>query len=218
MAVVKANYVKRGKGAVSRAKATIRYITHRPGQDGERTARALFGWDGQLSKEQAYRMIDAAPRGTIFYRIVVSPDPRAEDRYHDLTLAELTTDTLLALEERLGRQVQFVAAVHDDHSPNRHVHTLVLVHRRLTRADFRALRTGATRNARLQRRLADLARARSRARLRLRTRSTRHPASIPGTPRRLRRFRLLRFPSSYTCARCGYHQVLSGRPSVPARC
>src|SRR5690348_13953375 len=128
----------------------------------------------RLSKEQAYRMIDSAPRGTIFYRIVVSPDPRAEDRYRDLTLAELTTDTLLALEERLGRQVQFVAAVHDDHSPNRHVHTLVLVHRRLTRADFRALRTGATRNARLQRHLCDLARARSR--LRHQTRRTRHLA------------------------------------------
>src|SRR3954451_16584654 len=119
MAIVKANYVKRGRTAAARVKATVRYITHRPGREGEKSSRALFGWDGELSKEQVYRMIDSAPRGTIFYRIVVSPDPRAEDRYRDLTLPELTADTLLALEERLGRPVQFAAAVHADHSPAR---------------------------------------------------------------------------------------------------
>src|SRR5690349_7756800 len=99
MAVVKANYVKRGRGAPARAKATVRYIMHRPGREGERSSRALFGFDGDFTKEQAYGMINEVPRGTIFYRIILSPDPRTEDRYRDLTLAELTTDTLYALEE-----------------------------------------------------------------------------------------------------------------------
>jgi hypothetical protein len=84
MAVVKANYVKRGKGERGRAKATIRYIQHRRDRDGERVSRTLFGFDGELTREQAYRMIDEAQKGTIFYRFVLSPDPKREDRYKTL--------------------------------------------------------------------------------------------------------------------------------------
>src|ERR671914_945224 len=110
MAIVKANYVKRGKGERGRAKTTIRYITHRRDLDGHTVTRELFGYDGSLTKEQTYRMIDEARRGTIFYRIVISPAPKQEDRYKDLDLSELTIHTMLALEERLGKQIQFVAA------------------------------------------------------------------------------------------------------------
>src|SRR2546426_12346369 len=100
MAVIKANYVKRGQGERGRAKATIRYITHRRDRDGHTVTRDLFGFDGSLTKEHVYRMIDEAPRkGTYFYRIVVSPDPKREDRYRDLSLRELTIDTILKLEE-----------------------------------------------------------------------------------------------------------------------
>jgi hypothetical protein len=141
MAIVKANYVKRGKGERGRAKATIRYITHRRDRDGHTVTRELFGYDGALTKEQTYRMIDEARRGTLFYRIVISPAPGREDRYKDLNLKDLTLDTMLRLEERLGKPVQFVATLHDDHAPHRHVHTLVLVQgKRLTREDFQALR------------------------------------------------------------------------------
>ena len=84
MAIVKANYVKRGKGEKGRAKATIRYITHRRDRDGHTVTRELFGFDGSLTKEQTYRMIDEARRGTLFYRIVLSPAPKQEDRYKDL--------------------------------------------------------------------------------------------------------------------------------------
>jgi hypothetical protein len=48
MAVVKANYVKKGEGERGRAKATIKYIQHRPGKDKERKARTLFGIDGPI--------------------------------------------------------------------------------------------------------------------------------------------------------------------------
>src|SRR5947199_7612216 len=156
MAVVKANYVKRGKGERGRAKATIRYIQHRRDRDGQKVTRTLFGYDGTLTREQAYKMIDDAQKGTIFYRFVLSPDPAREDRYKDLDLSEITIHTMLALEERLGKQVQFVATLHDDHSPHRHVHTLALVQgARLTREDFQALRHEATEQALSQRRLRD---------------------------------------------------------------
>src|SRR5437764_8018430 len=90
MAIVKSNYVKRGKGEKGRAKATIRYIQHRRDREGERVTRTLFGYDGALSREQAYAMIDEAPqKGTLFYLIVISPAPAREDRYKDLDLSEI---------------------------------------------------------------------------------------------------------------------------------
>ena len=202
MAIVKANYVKRGNGEKGRAKATIRYITHRRDRDSHTVTRALFGYDGALTKEQAYRMIDDAQKGTIFYRIVVSPAPKQEDRYKDLDLSEITIHTMLALEERLGKQIQFVAAMHDDHSPHRHVHTLVLVHGvRLTREDFQALRHEATERALFQRRLRDRTRG-HRLRLTL-NRSTHHKRNVQ------RRLSPRNKPyQSYTCPLCHYHQAL----------
>jgi hypothetical protein len=167
VAIVKSNYVKRGKGERDRAKATIRYIQHRRDRDGERVNRTLFGYDGALSREQAYRMIDDAQKGTLFYRFVLSPDPKREDRHKDLGLSDITTHTMLKLEERLGRQVQFCATEHTDHSPHRHVHVLALVGgRKLSREDLQALRQEATERALFQRRLRDHTRA-HRLRLKL---------------------------------------------------
>jgi DNA-directed RNA polymerase subunit RPC12/RpoP len=202
MAVVKANYVKRGKGEKGRAKATIRYITHRRDRDNQTVTRKLFGYDGALTKEQAYRMIDDAQKGTIFYRIVVSPAPKQEDRLRDLDLSDITIYTMLALEERLGKQVQFVAAMHDDHSPHRHVHTLVLVQgARLNREDFQALRHEATERALSQRRMRDRIRGYHMRLKRSRTIGHNRPAQ-----RRL--YRGSQPYQSYTCPLCHYHQAL----------
>jgi hypothetical protein len=210
MAIVKANYVKRGKGEKGRAKKTIRYITHRRDRDGHTVTRELFGYDGSLTKEQTYRMIDEARRGTLFYRIVLSPAPKQEDRYKDLNLRELTLDTMLKLEERLGQPVQFVATIHDDHAPHRHMHTLVLVQgRRLTREDFQALRLEATKRALSQRRLRDRMRGYRLQRSRTRTNRRSHPARHAG---RSRMHRGVQPYQSYSCSLWGYHQALPASP------
>jgi hypothetical protein len=87
---------------------------------------------------------------------VISPDPRREDRYKDLDLRSLTIATMLKLEERLGHSIQFVAAIHDDHAPHRHVHALVIHNgRRLTREDFASLRDHARNRSLTQRRYKD---------------------------------------------------------------
>jgi hypothetical protein len=101
MAVFKASYTK-SRGA---AKAYIRYITHRPGINGERTTRELFGADGGLTKLQAYRVIDEGRRGTVFYRLVVSPDPKQEDGQKDLDLREITEQTMMQLQDRLAGKI-----------------------------------------------------------------------------------------------------------------
>jgi hypothetical protein len=163
MAVVKANYVKPGAGEKGRAKATIRYIADRPGKDREKTTRELFGPDGRLTKEQARRMIDEAEKGTLFYRIVISPDPKTEDSLKDLSLTELTIQTIAELEHRLKTTIQFAAVVHDDHAPHRHIHILALLSKKLSKADINFLRAKATAAIELQRRILDLKSGRSLA-------------------------------------------------------
>jgi hypothetical protein len=157
VAVVKANYVKRGGGAKARAKATIRYIQHRRGKDGERITRQLFGSDGPMERQEAYRMIDEAGKGSLFYRLVVSPDPKREDHPKDLDMRELTERTIRTLEERAGEPILWVGALHADHAPHRHVHVLALVPGKLNVADLQALTGAATEAAQFQRQNLDLA-------------------------------------------------------------
>jgi hypothetical protein len=157
MAFFKARYVKKGKAEHKRAKATIRYITHRPGKDKENIFRQLFGHDGALEKEDAYEAIDAAPKGTYFYRMMINPDPKKEDTRRDLYLQGITKQTILRLEERLDLvgKIQFFAAVHNDHSPLRHVHLLVLVPGKLTKDVIAELHQAATDEAIRQRQQRD---------------------------------------------------------------
>jgi hypothetical protein len=155
MAIVKATYTKQKAGA----KAAVRYIAHRPGKDGAKITRTLFGTDGGMTRAQAYRMIDAAKRDTYFYRLAISPDPIREDTHKDIHLWDITDQTMMHLAERLQTDVFYVAAEHNDHAPHRHVHVLALVPTRLTKPDLQVLRTAATAAAGLQRTARDLARA-----------------------------------------------------------
>jgi hypothetical protein len=154
MAIVKATYTKSRGGA----KAAIRYIQHRPGKDGQKATRELYGSDGSMERGEAYQMIDKAEKGSVFFRIVISPDPATEDTQKDLALAELTAQTMLHLADRLTKAVPYVAVDHDDHAPHRHVHVLALVKGRLNPQDFQAMRETATEAARVQRQERDVAR------------------------------------------------------------
>ena len=155
MAIVKASYTRSPAGA----KASIRYMVHRPGLDGERITRKLQGYDGVLKKLQAYQMIDEAGEGTYFYRLIVNFDKDTEDAKRDLYLGEIIEKTMLHLEDRFQKQLQFVATEHDDHTPLRHVHMLALLPGKLNVQDLAALRGIATEAARFQRQERDLARA-----------------------------------------------------------
>jgi hypothetical protein len=154
MAIVKATYTKSSAGA----KASIRYIEHRPGKEGEKITRPLFGSDGLMGRWQAYRMIDEAEKGSNFFRFVISPDPQQEDTNKDLHLRDITEKTMQRLEERLQKEVQWVAAEHNDHAPHRHVHLVAVVSGRLTVQDFQTLRETATQACLEQRYERDLER------------------------------------------------------------
>lgn len=163
MAIVKVNYVKRGREAKNRAKATIRYNQQRPGEQGAKLTRELFGADGPLTREEILRMIDEAAKGALFCRIVISPDPRKEDSGRDMDMKELTLQAMANLEERLKTKVFYAAVVHADHAPHRHVHVLAILSSKLRQSDLYALRQAATRVSLLQRQIRDLTAERSLA-------------------------------------------------------
>ena len=152
MAIVKATYTKSRGGA----KASVRYIENRRGKDGEKIKRTLFGVDGLMGRWQANRMIDEAEKGSIFFRVVISPDPKGEDTGKDLFLRGITEQTMLSLEERLHKQVQWVAVEHNDHAPHRHIHVVAIVPGRLQVQDFQTMRQSATEAALFQRHERDL--------------------------------------------------------------
>jgi hypothetical protein len=162
MAVVKGNYIRRGKVGNNRAKDAIRYMQHRPGHEGAKITRRLFGPDGPQQREHAYLMIDEAPKGILFYRMSLNPDPKREDTNKDLDLRELTERTIRTLEQIVKQQVYYVAAIHADHRDRRHVYLLASVHRRLNTPELERLRDAATQVCREQRQERDLLLARER--------------------------------------------------------
>ena len=155
MAVIKANYVKRGKVGNAKAKDTIRYIQHRSGKDNERVMRPLFTSDSPMTRLEAYQFIDEAPKGTHFYTIIVSPDPTMEDTYHDLDMRALTIATMQTVAEIVQTPVIWVAAIHDDHTDKNHVHALAALNRRLERPELDQIRQSTTQACLEQRRELD---------------------------------------------------------------
>src|SRR3954464_5866195 len=169
MAIVKNNYVKRGKRQIDRVKASLRYITHRPGKDKERMYRERCGHDGVMDEDQAYRMFDEAQKGTIFFRLVISPDPKLEDKFRDLHMRGIAKKTIQHLEDKLNLQgeIQFVAAIHNDHTWIRHIHAIVIIPRKLSKEDFKVfqdLKSAATKEAQRQRQQLDQMRESQRVR------------------------------------------------------
>lgn len=125
MAVVVLNYCKKGANVRKLAKANIRYIQHRPGRDKQQMNRTLFTEQGDITRHEAYALVDEAAAGSTFFRIKISPDPNREDNQRDLLLREITRHTM-KIAEQTGHPVSWVAAIHDDHTDKRHVHILAV--------------------------------------------------------------------------------------------
>lgn len=212
MAVVTLKYIKNKQ----QIKAHLRYIAHRKGKTREKTTRELFNRDGLTDKRAVYEMIDRARRGSVFFKIMISPDSMKEDTHRDLDLQHITRQTMLKLEKQLGRHFQFVATIHNDHTPRRHVHGIFLLKGRLSKEDFRALQKiayqAATQQALLQRKARDKVREnpryRSLNRYHVFMRSVSHAT----------RGRSIKPPRhKNACRSCGYGQF-AGIPSYQILC
>jgi hypothetical protein len=153
MAVVKANYVRKGIGERVTSKANIRYIQERPGRDKEKLTRPLFNNAGVIGRHEAYQFIDEEGRkGRYFYRLKLSPDPSKEDTKRDLNMQKLTRQMMTRLEKRLKTTIPWAGALHDDHTDKRHVHILAAIPRRLQKFELEALIRETTTLCREQRR------------------------------------------------------------------
>src|SRR5687767_8957302 len=107
MAIVKLNFIPRGKTAKAQAKETLGYNGKRPGKNAEEIDRKLFGHGGEYTSDQALQMINEAPANTYFFRMMVSPDPNTENKDKNLDLRLLTTQMVEWLEGRLNREIPF---------------------------------------------------------------------------------------------------------------
>jgi hypothetical protein len=155
MAIVRANYTRNR----AKIKATLRYIIHRPGREGEKLTRILFGHDGALSKEGAYQLIDAQ-KGLTYFHLKMNFHPTREDTRKDLNLREITRQTIATLEKRFQRIIRFLAVEHNDHTQLRHIHAIVILKlargERIGWVDWKACREVATEQVLLQRRALDI--------------------------------------------------------------
>ena len=208
MAVVTLKYIRNKE----QIKAHIRYFTHRTGRDNEKISRDIFTNVGETDKPEFYRQVKYAGRGTVFFKFMISPDPKREDSGKDLDLPHITRRTIRKLEKALRRRLFFVAAVHNaDHTPIRHVHGIFLVQGRLSREQFRLLqevaRSEATGEALLQRQARDLIRTSPRYQVLSRIRREVIRGRGGGKVQK----------STPGCRNCGFGE-LSGIPGNRTRC
>ncbi len=176
-------------------------------------SRPLFGFGGQLSREQAEEMIANAPKGTIFFPIILSPDPARENKEKDLDLWQVTRQTFVALERRLHLEgkIQFIAAEHNDHTDIAHIHSIALIKGgRIGKEELRLLRQAATQEALLQRHARDVVRDRSHAHT-LRRRKPPVAIQRPSVERRRPGRGVRPVPTQGGCLQCGYGS-LTGIP------
>jgi hypothetical protein len=157
MAIVKLKYT-RSRDAI---KAHLRYVVHRPGKERERLTRELFHHNYlSVTKQYAYDLINASPRGMVFYKMTINFHPLKEDTNKDLDLQHIASLTVREMQERISRSVPFIATIHDGHEKTalRHIHAICLVQGRLSKEEFAKLKTlwqTATAEVRFQRRARD---------------------------------------------------------------
>ena len=219
MAIVKLKYT-RGKDAI---KAHMRYIVHRPGKERERLTRELFQHNYlSVTKQYAYALINGAPRGTVFYKMTINFHPLKEDTHKDLDLHHITSLTVREMQYRIGRDVPFIATIHNGHEKTdlRHIHAICLVQGRVSKEEFAKLKTlwqTTSAEVRLQRRMRDrvqkLHRSQFLAQARVLYQSTaakeRYLYQADASRKIYRGVRPL--PLQHGCYNCGYGQ-LSGLP------
>jgi hypothetical protein len=138
--IVRARYWNTAIGA-RRYLATFAPSVSRPG-------RRLWSTDGApRSPAAALALVDRARSPRLFYGLVLSPDPNAEDADGKLDLQELTSQTMRALMRRLRCTVPWVAAEDREHGRVRHTHVLTVSPRRLRPPDLVLLAQSATASA-----------------------------------------------------------------------
>ncbi len=142
------------------ARAGLRYYQMRP-RGVDEPARAIFGKDGTMTRDEAYRLLDAhQARGYLAHRLMLSPSD--EERPEDLRA--MTYRVMRDLEGDTGRALHWVAVEHRN-TDQPHVHIVLagggaapdgrLEEVRLGRADHARIKAEAAESCRLEARVRD---------------------------------------------------------------
>ena len=145
-AIVKANYVRAGKGSKAKIRASGRYYTNRPDHNGDRTYRSAFNKEGDtLTKEELSTHLERAVNDHHYhYRMVLSPGAEA---HTNGDLKAWTRDVMGEMELQHGGKLTWVAVEHAHdgaHTEHAHVHVIASTDRTLRRDELGELRTEAT--------------------------------------------------------------------------
>lgn len=137
--VVKTSYTK----SASEAKASVRYMQHRENDQGEHTARQLFGKEGELSRREAYERLDRAAEAegrTYFYRLVLNPGEGHADLSEEGRQA-WAAQVMGRIEDQGVKVRDWVAVSHTDQGEHDHLHVLAATSRTLQKSELADLRT-----------------------------------------------------------------------------
>ncbi len=148
------------------ARAGLRYYQMRP-RGADEPPRSIFGQDGTMTRDEAYRLLDAhqvgggaggQERGYLAHRLMLSPgaDERPED------LRDLTRHVMRELARDKGQRLHWVAVEHRN-TAHPHVHIVLaggagdgqLRELRLDRADHARIREDGLDYCRLTARVRD---------------------------------------------------------------
>src|SRR5690242_6026165 len=124
MAILKFNYIRKSKTSKIQARKTLAYNE----ADKEEDKRILFDKNGPLTEEEALLRIDEAAPNVLFFRLMLSPDGKTENKEKNLDLWQLADDLVAWLEKKLERDIPYIGAVHNN-TNTPHVHTILLVER-----------------------------------------------------------------------------------------
>jgi hypothetical protein len=167
-----------------------------------------------LTPEQADAMIDTAPGNTYFWKLIISPDPKSENKDKNLDLRQLTGECIQWLEARLNREIPFIGAEHDDHTGIPHIHAIALIERRgremlIDRDTINAMREFTTEHALSQNRAREHMAVlfTTPARVRGYTQDQKSARQMPAERRNIVTRRIQHLTAkTHTCTNCGLRE------------
>lgn len=145
--VIKANYVKGGKGSGGRIRESARYYLTRENEKGEKEQRSAFTEKRDEMDFQGVKghLKEADQNHAYHYRLVLAPETDKDAEGGDLKA--LTRETMRTLEKQQGGNVSWVAVEHAGkhaHTDHAHVHVIASTDRTITKDELGELRFTAT--------------------------------------------------------------------------
>jgi hypothetical protein len=138
--IIKANYGSSEQNGRQKALTAINYYVHRHNADGQYVNRTGFSRDHDDLDLQTMKDLIGGSNGGYYYRMILSPGALQDT---DVNLKDWTRDLMLELEGKHG-EFPYVAIEHRDQTDHAHVHLVMVLDQKLSRAELDQLRDTGT--------------------------------------------------------------------------